>query len=206
MTTLRLAVAAISALVVASCGSILPKPPPAPQLFHLTALPSFGTAGAPIPLQLVVAAPTATAAFDTTRIALARGPNRVDYFADAAWTDQAPQMLQSLIVESLQNAGRFSVVAQEAAPLRADVLMVVVLRHFEADYGGGGPPDIRVAFDCDLVRMPERTSIATQTFAASARATQNATPAIVAAFDDAFHRTMAAVVPWAADTLAARPK
>ncbi|HUZ72726.1 MAG TPA: ABC-type transport auxiliary lipoprotein family protein [Stellaceae bacterium] len=203
MTTwLRLVAAAMLLLLAASCGGILPAPPPAPRLFRLTSLAPAASVGPPISLQLVVAAPTAPAAFDTQRVALARGPNSIDYFADAAWTDQAPLMLQGLIVESLKNAGRFRVVALQSAAVRADVVLTVDLRRFEADYSGAGPPDIRVAFDGLLVRMPERSVIATRTFAASAPAAKNETQAIVAAFDAAFHAAMAQMVPWAADVLA----
>ncbi len=81
--------------------------------------------------------------------------------------------------------------------------LVTDLRRFEAYYGGGGAPEIRVALDCLLVRMPERSVIAARSFAASAPAAKNDTPAIVAAFDAAFHATMAEMVPWTADILAA---
>lgn len=202
-TRLRLAAAAMLFLLAASCGGILPAPAPAPHLFRLTPLAPAAAAGPPISLQLVVAALAAPAALDTQRIALARGTNSFDYFANAAWTDQAPQMLQTLIVKSLRNGGRFRVVAQQSAEVHADVVVVTDLRRFEAYYGGGGAPEIRVALDCLLVRMPERSVIAARSFAASAPAAKNDTPAIVAAFDAAFHATMAEMVPWTADILAA---
>jgi cholesterol transport system auxiliary component len=201
---LRLGAAAALLLLGASCSGILPAPPPAPRLFHLTPLALATPATAPVTPQLVVATPAASAALDTARIALARGRNGFDYFANAAWTDRATVMVQALMVQSLENSGRFRVVAEPSAALRADVVLATSLRHFEADYAGGGAPTIRLAMDCQLVHMPDRSVIAARTITASAAAAANDTPAIVATFDTAFHAAMAQLVPWAAASLAPR--
>jgi cholesterol transport system auxiliary component len=201
--TARLVAALALLALAASCGSILPAPPPPPALYRLTPL-AAGTAatGAMVPLQLVVDLPTAPAALDTTRIALARSPTTLDYFANAAWTDRPASALQTLIVESLENAGKIRVVARQSAELRADAVLMTDLRDFEAVYGGNGPPEIRVRFDCRLVKWPDRNVIAVRSFTATVPATANETAAIVAGFDDAFHQTMRALAPWAAQTLA----
>ena len=203
---MRQAARFLAALVLvgfaASCGSILPPPPPPPQLYRLTPLPPGTAAGAPLPLQLAVDMPTAPAAFDTTRIALARSPTTLDYFANAAWTDRPGPALQMLIVESLENSGRIRVVTEESPQVRADAVLMTDLSDFEAVYGGDGPPAIRIRLDCRLVRLPERSVIAVQSFTATVPAAANETAAIVAGFDDAFHQTMRSLVAWTAQNLA----
>jgi len=190
------------ALLPAGCGGLLPQPAPPPALYRLTPANVAPATGAPIPLQLLVEAPTAPAAIDTTRIALSRGPTSVDYFADAAWTDRAPRLVQGLIAESLESAGRIEAVARDTLELRADALLLSDLRHFEAEYRGGGPPVVRIQIDCQLVKMPERSIVATRSFAAEAPAGKNETAAIVDAFNDASHEILRQIAPWAAAGLA----
>jgi len=192
-------------LLPAGCGGLLPKPLPPPALYRLTALPPAAGAVAPLPLQLLVDVPSAPAALDTERIALSRGPNSIDYFANAAWTDRAPLLIQSLLVESLENAGRIRGVARQSAELRADALLMADLRRFEAVYAGKDAPEVHVELECRLVRMPERTILAEKLFDGSAPAAENETPAIVAAFDTAWHQVMGDIATWTAASLAQMP-
>lgn len=202
MTERRLVIAALG-LLLASCTSILPKPPPAPLLFRLTPLAETAAATPAIDAQLVVDMPSAPASLDTERIALARGALSFDYFADAAWIDRAPALLQSLIIESLENAGQIRVVARPAGELRPDAVLLADLRRFEADYGGAGQPEVHVRLDCRLIRMPDRTVLSVRSFEGKATASANDTARIVAAFDEAFHAAMRELAPWAAQTMAA---
>lgn len=208
MTARRLVLVLLAATLaqgLASCGGILPKPPPAPQLFRLTPLGAAASRPQASDAQLVVELPTATASFDTERIALARGANGFDYFADAAWTDRAPAMLQTLILNSLENAGQIRIVAPPSGELRPDAVLQTDLRQFEAVYqGGGGSPTVRIRLDCRLVRQSDRTVLAARSFSGEAAPAGNTTPAIVAAFDEAFHAAMGELAPWAAQNLPAR--
>jgi cholesterol transport system auxiliary component len=204
MTIPRLVLAAALALALGSCGGILPKPPPAPQLFRLTPIAAATAPAAANDAQLVVEAPGAPASLDTERIALARGANGFDYFADAAWTDRAPAMLQALVIDSLANAGQIRVVAPPSGELRPDAVLQIDLRQFEAVYQGGAAPAVHVRFDCRLVRLPDRIVLATRSFSGEAAPSGNNTPDIVAAFDQAFHAAMGGLAPWAAQNLPAR--
>lgn len=197
-----LLLALVPMLALAACSGLLPKPPPAPQLYRLTPA-AFPAAGAPIAAQLLVDPPGAAAAIDTARIALSRGPTRVDYFADAAWVDRAPLMLQSLMVESLTRSGRIAAVAPDTLALRADAVLMTELQHFEAEYAGTGPPRIRITLDCRLVRMSDRSIFATRSFTVSVPVAANALPAIVGGFNAAFHDLMHQLAPWVAASLAA---
>jgi cholesterol transport system auxiliary component len=197
-----LALAAL-ALLLAACGGIdvLPKPAAAPALYRLTALDTPAPGGTPLGLTLVVDLPEAPASLDTERIALVRAPLRFDYFADAAWTDRAPAMVQSLLVETLSNAGRIRVVARPSAELSPDAELNLELDDFAADYSGGGAPEIHVRLVCRLVTA--RAVIAVRTFEGRARPAHNDTADIVVAFNEAFHSVAGEVAPWTAAELAA---
>ena len=201
----RPAVAALALLLLASCsGGILPAPPPAPTLYRLTPMTGAAAQTPASDVQLVVDMPAASGSLDTERIALARGANGFDYFAGAAWTDRAPAMVQRLIIQSLTNAGQIRVVAPPSGELRPDAVLQTDLRQFEAIYQSGDQPIVHVELNCRLVRLPERTVLAVQRFAGEARASGNSTAPIVAAFDQAFHAAVGALVPWVAQNLPAR--
>ena len=202
MTARRLVIAALGALLV-SCGGILPKPPPAPLLFRLTPTAETIAPAQARDAQLIVDMPSAPASLDTDRIALARGALSFDYFANAAWTDRAPALVQTLIVESLENAGQIRIVARPSGVLQPDAVLLTDLRRFEADYDGADRPTVRVRLDCRLVRMPDRSVLAARSFVGEAAASANDTGSIVAAFDAAFHMAMGELAPWAAQMLAA---
>ena len=193
---------AVMLLGLAGCGGILPAPPPPPMLYRLTPLAAAAPAQPSVAVQLVVAVPAAPSGLDTERIALSRSPTSIDYFANAAWTDRVPLMVQTGLVESLENGGQIRVVARQSPDIRADAVLAVDLRHFEAVYRGAGPPELRIELDCRLVRSADRTVIAVKSFAGTVRASENGTPAIVAGFDEAFHAAMRELVPWTAANLA----
>ncbi|HUK60209.1 MAG TPA: ABC-type transport auxiliary lipoprotein family protein [Stellaceae bacterium] len=192
----------LATLALCSCsGSILPKPAPPPQLYHLTALAPAQNAGPPIELQLAVDEPAAPASLDVDRIALTQSELRLDYFANAAWGDRAPAMIQSLIVASLTDAGRIRVVMRSTGELRPDATLAIDLQRFDAEYHGGGAPEVHVRLVCRLVH--DRNAVAVRTFSGTAQAGRNDTADIVAAFDAAMHDVLGALVPWTADELAA---
>jgi cholesterol transport system auxiliary component len=190
--------------MVASCGSILPKPSPPPSLYRLTPLDAPRASSPAADTQLIVDVPSAAASLDTDRIALARGTLGFDYLAGAAWADRAPVLVQSLVVESLENAGLIRVVARPSGELRPDAILTTDLRRFEARYGAGDRPEARISLECRLVRMPDRVVLSLRTFEGRAEATANETAQIVAAFDEAMHAVLRELVPWAAQSVAAR--
>ena len=108
----------------------------------------------------LVDTPIAPAEIDTTRVALTRSPTTIDYFANAAWSDRAPAMVQSLLIESFEQTGKIISVSRDLAVLRADYILMSELRRFEARYENGeAPPTVFVRLFVQLIKMPERTII-----------------------------------------------
>lgn len=189
---------AVLALVLAGCnGSLLPKPASPPTLYRLTAANEFPQAASLLPIQLAVATPSAEAALDTTRIALSRSPTTLDYFADAAWTDRLPVILQARLVDSFDNAHRLVALAGEASAAHSDAILAIALRHFEAQYDGSGAPRWRIELTADLISATDRKVIATRTFVGEAPAPQNDMSAIVATADEAWRGVAKEIVDWA---------
>lgn len=90
-------------LGTAACAAINPT---APSLYTLTPRPALDASIPRADWQLLVETPVAGGGIDTPRIAVARSPTSLDYFADVSWADRAPAMIQGLIVQSFEDSDR----------------------------------------------------------------------------------------------------
>lgn len=196
------AIAAV-AVSLAGCAGLLPKPPPPPALYRLTAAKDFPASGI-ASTQLAIDVPRADAALDTTRIVLSRSPTSLDYFADSAWTDRLSLMLQARLIDSFDNAHRLVAFTAATTAAQPEAILVIDLRHFEAQYGSAGPPRWRIELTADLIAVADRKTIATRTFAATAAASRNDMSAIVDAADRAWRGVEIRIVDWADAALARR--
>jgi cholesterol transport system auxiliary component len=186
---------------VAACSGVLGGGSP-PQLYTLTPVKEFPPTLPKSRAQLLIEAPVAPGGLDTERIALMRSAVSVDYFAGAAWTDRAPLMVQSLLVESFENTGKVAAIDRESLALRADFILKPELRDFTAIYSGSDAPVVRVRVGLKLVRLPDRQIVAQRAVSADAPAQQNSVSGVVEAFDAALHRVIADTVAWTLPTMA----
>jgi len=187
-------------LVAAACIALgacqLPGGGEPPELFTLTPKSSFSPDLPRVDWQLIVETPVAAASLNTGRIALQRSPVRLEYYAQSSWTDVAPLMVQTLLIESFENTGKIVAVGRESAGLRADYVLKTELREFQAEYDGAGPPEARVRLNAKLVRMPDRTIIASHTAEHRTRAADSQLESVAMAFDDALGQVMREIVEW----------
>ncbi|HEY0526159.1 MAG TPA: ABC-type transport auxiliary lipoprotein family protein [Stellaceae bacterium] len=203
---IALGAAAALPAVLPGCSGLLPGFGEPPQLYVLTPKTTFRPDLPNVTAQLLVDAPTAPAELDNARIALNRSPVTIDYFANSAWPDRAPLMVQLLLVESFQATGRITAVGRESVGLRADYVLQPELRRFQAVYEPDGPqqdrpPTIWVRFNARLVRMPEGVIIAQLTTERREQAARNTLTGIIRAFDEALGGAMKALVEWALITV-----
>lgn len=178
------------------CTQLVPGQRPPPQFFRLSPKSTFDPSLAPVDWQLILEPPIANAALDTVRIALMRQPMEVEYYARANWTDQAPQMVQTLMIESFENSRRIVSVGRESLGLRADFVLKSELREFQAEYFEPGPPSAHVGLNVKLVRMPRREIVASESFDVTWQAESDTLPAVVRAFDDALGDSLRELVHW----------
>lgn len=189
--------AALAVLLSACTGNILPgagNDPP--SLYVLTPKTTFTGDLPKVDWQLTIPLPVADAALNTARITLRQNPISLEYYARANWVDTAPQMIQTLLVESFENSGKIVGVGRQSVTLRADYSLLTDLREFQAEYLGGGPPRVRVRLNAKLVKMPQRTILATETFEFLEPAASSDLQAVVSAFDIALGKTLKRIVEW----------
>ncbi len=186
-----------TAFLLAGCSGMI-GPGPAPQLYvlHPALGPISGVKDAV--WQLAVAQPSAPQSLDTERIALELTPETMDYYANSAWQDRAPAIVQRALLEGFENSGKIAAVARDTQGIRADYLLQTDLRSFEARYEAPDTaPAVVVDIAAKLLRTSDRNIVAALQSRHTAPAAANSVTAVVAAFDTALGGAVEEIVIWA---------
>ena len=189
------------AALLSACGSLQLIPTPPTQQLYLLRPRIMPPMGSPVAWRLAVAIPDATASLNTTRIALSRSATTMDYYANAAWDDRLPLLLQKLLLETFDMSGRIVSVGRDTAGFETDYLLQTEVRNFEAHYDTpDGAPKIMVSLQAKLARLTQRDIVGTLNATHEAQASANNLDSIVLAFDEATAPAVAEIAAW---TLAA---
>lgn len=168
-----------------------------PQLYRVTPKSTYPANLPHRSVQLLIDVPFAPAGLDVSRIALSRSAVSIDYFADSEWTDRAPLLIQTALLQSFENSRALNAIDRESVGLRADFVLKTEIRHFEAVYdSSNGPPEIWVALNVRLVNPATREVVAQTSFERRERASANDVPSIVVAFNDALGGVLREIVVW----------
>lgn len=189
-----------AAFVLTGCAVKLPGSGTPPRIFVLSPKSTFDENLPVVDWQLLIDAPIAAAGLNSSRIALRQSQIELQYFANAAWTDAAPKMVQRLMIESFENSDKIVSVGRQAVGLRADYILSTELREFQAEYEGkdsGAAPDVRIRINTKLVKMPQRTIVASKTYDYLIPAEGADLLSVVKAFDQALGKALKRIVGWA---------
>lgn len=183
-----------AALMLSGCvGELLQSKSKEPQTYVLH-VADAGTAKVSYPVQLSVALPNAAPGLDTSRIAVLRNGNELDYFYGARWGGSAPQIAQTFIVEWLQAQQGFKGVVAEGARVDADYLLALELRDFQAEYANDkANPIVHVTLVGTLINIKSRKASATFMGSARVPASDNRLGAVVSAFQSATQKASTAL-------------
>ncbi len=177
---------------LSGCGSLvdLPGKGPGAALYNLrNAVPvSSAKGGRVLNVQVTIAEPVADRDLDTDRIALMPTDRRIDYYADAKWSDRAPSVVQSLLLATLQNTGRLPALGRPGG-MTADVALMGELDRFEAH--GTSRPEVSIALNLRLITQPGGRLIRAQRFSQNAQAAGSDVESVVAAFESAMSTILA---------------
>ena len=199
--------AAVLSTLLAACVELPGSGEPS-RLYVLTPKSTFPENLPTVEWQLLVEVPISAAGLNTARIAARHSPIELNYIGAANWTDIAPRMVQTLPVESFENSGRIVGVGRESIGLRSDYLLKTEVREFQAEFSGsktgtaqtadanGEPPAVRVRINAKLIKMPQRSIIASQTFEHVVKSKKNSMVSIISAFDDGLGKALKEIVVW----------
>lgn len=195
--SLRAALALAAAFAAAACQSLIPgasRDPP--RLYELTPKSTFDPALPHVRTQLVVETPDSAAGLQTSRIAVKQKATTLDYYARSEWTDLAPRLVQTKLIESFENTGKIVSVGREGSGLRSDYVLKSELRHFEAQLYDTDKPVVRVVVSVKLVRMPAREIVANRSFERIQPLEGADVDKLVEGFDEALGGVLKRIVEW----------
>ena len=175
---LRWAVCAVAVIALTGCQALsaIDSAAEPTDLYTATPKSTFDLDLPNVYWQLAVEVPVSAASLNTGRVAIQMSPTSTDYYAKVAWTDRAPLMVQTRIVDSFENTRKIVAVARESIALRANYVLQPDLRNFEAMYFYGQPPIVKVRIIAKLVRMPDRQIIGVASFERCVRARADKVP------------------------------
>jgi cholesterol transport system auxiliary component len=183
---LRTSIVISVSLSLAACSGVFESDLAAPQSYVLRVPP------APTPDlvsgsgSILVQRPEAGPGLASERIALLRSGQRFDFYAASRWAAPAPDVVESVLVDTLRATGLFSAVFDDSAPFPPRYNLRCNLRRFEADYTkGGSAPTVFVTLDCTVGRHRDRALLSSFTASGSAAASEDRLNAVVAAFESA---------------------
>jgi cholesterol transport system auxiliary component len=162
-------------------------------LYNLRPKISFAQPLPKVNWQLVVSVPNADADLDTARIALRRSTGVTEYFANAAWTDNGPNLVQSKLIEAFEETQSVAV-GRDVAGLIPDYILQSELRDFQAEYANGSFVGAHIRLTAKLVRMADRKIVATINAERKVKASGSDILEVVAAFEAALAPVLEQIV------------
>jgi len=184
-------------VIIPGCSPLkLPGPPP--DLYNLTPKSTFDEGLPEVQKQLIIEEPVAAGGLDTSRIALRPHATQLQFYADARWTERAPKMVQTLLVESFENTNKIISVGRQSIGLRSDFTLKTELREFQVEQSPDSENmNVRVRINAKLVQQPTRVIIGSQSFEYARETPSDSTmDEIVVAFDIATGKVIKRLVEW----------
>jgi cholesterol transport system auxiliary component len=193
---MALAVTALAASLSA-CISVFPKTKPA-SLYRFGETAVSVPKGPPGAMFGVLKTPSAfTRAAAGDRI-LTSTNGEVAYIAGARWVSPAFVLFEEATARAFENdPGRARLIGRGEVA-KADMMLRLEVRTFEADYVNGpkAAPEVVVRVRAVLNRSQDRALVGDQVFEAKVKAADNRVSAIVPAFDEATAKVLGDIVAW----------
>jgi len=175
------------ASVMAGCSSssLLDSELPVPTNYVIASLPpaAAATQSAASQVDLAIGRPDVAPGLDTARIAVLRG-RQLDYYRGVQWGGSTLEVVQSFLVNSLQDQKLFRSVTSEQARVAGAYMLDSEVRDFQAEYAEGrNAPTVRVSIIARLVRISDRALVDTIPASATHAAADNRMSAVAEAFE-----------------------
>jgi len=185
-----------------SCTSLFELPGPVPDLYNLTPKSTYPESLPEVDWQLVIEEPIASGGLDSSRIALRPSSTELKYFADSRWTERAPKMVQTLLIESFENTHKIIAVGRQSLGLRSDFNLKIEMREFQAEYfPSNEDAKVRIRINVKIVKQPRREIVASQSFEEIVSFNNDSKMHdIINAFDQATGRVFKHIVMWTLTT------
>ena len=189
------ALAALAVVVsLSGCGS-LGGPDVAVQVYSPETRVVPDPAWPTVHWQLAVATTAGSQTLDSSRIAVRPTPNELQTYKGALWADDAPELLESAVVEAFEDSGRVgSVIRYGGGSRGGDVGLLMEVRAFESVYAGATPEAV-IEVQARLMDV-RGDGVATKRFRHAAPVSGVEVPQVVDAFGSAMSAISKDIVGW----------
>lgn len=172
-------------LAVAGCTSLLDSDLPASVSYVLAPAPPAQTTVPATQADVSIGRPDLSPGLDTERIAVLKG-RQLDYYRAARWGGSTTEVVQTMLVNSLEDQRLFRSVTAEQARVAGDYVLDVEVRDFQAEYvSDTEAPNVHVTMMGRLIRVVDRELVVSIAAEANSKATDNRMSAVAAAFESA---------------------
>jgi cholesterol transport system auxiliary component len=155
-TAARVAAGLLTGLV-AACSSA----PPA--TFDLSAVPGQARAGT-ARRSIVISEPSALQALEADRIIVKDPAGGLSFLGGGQWADRLPRLIQTRLIQSLENARQLGAVSRPGDRVAADYQLISEIRAFEVQAGTG---EAVVEISARLVAADSAKVVAARVFRAA---------------------------------------
>ncbi|MCK7614914.1 ABC-type transport auxiliary lipoprotein family protein [Roseibium sediminicola] len=176
-------------VLVSGCASSAPS-----AYYGIRAADGSGLAGRASRVQVLVAAPRALKALDTSYIAVVDKGPIYSYFPDSAWADTLPNVVQQKLVETLQNTGRLRGVGVPGDGLLIDYQLQTEIRAFELRVDGTDRGLVEIS--ARVVNDRNGRTVATKVFRAETPSGSTSVDKAVEAMNASADRVFAEMAAW----------
>lgn len=152
------------------------------------------------PWQLIVAEPQAISPLNGTRIVVMPQPGAIQFYKGARWRDNAPVMLQDLLIQAFQDSANLAGIGTASSNIRADFILQSNLEEFQAEYRGDRTPVVTIRLAMQLIDNASGRVIANRRFAVEQRCASPQLANVFSTFELALNRLVADVVTWTVES------
>jgi cholesterol transport system auxiliary component len=173
------------ALFCSACsGSLFDSDLPVPMNYVIASAPPGSLTGVPATkADVSIGRPDFGPGLDTDRIAVLKG-RHLDYYRGARWGGRSVEVVQSMLVSSINDQALFRSVTAEQARVATDYMLDIEVRHFESDYANG-TPEAHVMMIGRLIRVYDRKLVTTVSSDARVAATDDRMAEVMRAMEAA---------------------
>lgn len=197
---LRRAMVATALALLSGCAAISAVSDAATPLdvFELRAPGSIpAVAGRARAQDVIVEMPTTSGALSTDRILIRPNPVQAQYLPDVRWSEPTPQMVQTLMLRSIEATGAVRYVGRTPLGASGDFAIVTEVIDFQAEVTPDGETaNVQITLLVRVVRERDASIVATRSLTGSAVAPSTETLTVIDAFNAASDQVFAEFASW----------
>jgi cholesterol transport system auxiliary component len=152
-----------SMLMLTSCSLLSPIKSENKSTYVLNTTPTLVLKRATRPVSLLVLTPETRPAYNTTQMAYSIRPYQVAYFSQNQWGETPSQMLQPLLMQTLQNTHRFHAVVAAPYMGRYDYALSTEILQLQQDFTVR-PARVQFKIRVQLTKVSTNNVIGTKQF------------------------------------------